>query len=112
MTVKTPALAAAEGRRVLAECLTMAVKRPSVATKTKHSLFATCEICGLTPCKETPPQMFGVWAVFSMLQPVSENVTVRDSVDVALFVIKLQALGSKITSEARRGLTMSVLLCV
>jgi hypothetical protein len=56
--------------------------------------------------------MFGAWAVFSMLQPVSENATVCDSIDVALFVMKFQALGSKITSKVRRVSMTSTLLCV
>jgi hypothetical protein len=52
-------------------------------------------------------QMFGAWAVFNMPQHLSENATAVDSIAVALFVTKLQALGSKVTSEARAASMMS-----
>jgi dTDP-4-dehydrorhamnose 3,5-epimerase-like enzyme len=38
--------------------------------------------------KRSQASTFGVWAVFTMLQPLSENVTVRNSIAVALFVAK------------------------
>jgi hypothetical protein len=39
---------------------------------------------------------FRAWAVLTRLQSLSENATVCNSVALALFVTKLQALGSKI----------------
>jgi hypothetical protein len=77
----------------------MAMKRPSIATTTTKNLAVLQNVTHVAkdPQKRCYLSTFRVLAIFTRPQTLSENVTVRDSVlAVALFVTKLQALGSKI----------------